>query len=74
MFWSLTCGALRYIVQVLVLVLRGDRSAQIEVLVLRHQVAVRAARFTDRIFTVAIESFSPRCRGCCTAAREARFS
>ena len=40
MFWSLAYGALRCILQFLVLVLRGDRSAQIEVLVLRHQVAV----------------------------------
>ena len=40
MFWSLDYGALRCTLQLLVLVLRGDRSAQIEVLVLRHQVAV----------------------------------
>jgi putative transposase len=39
-FWSLAYSSLRCIFQFLVLVLRGDRSTQIEVLVLRHQVAV----------------------------------
>lgn len=40
MFWSLAYSSLRCIFQFLVLVLRGERSTQIEVLVLRHQVAV----------------------------------
>jgi putative transposase len=39
-FWSLAYSSLRCIFQFLVLVLRGDRSTQIEVLVLRHQVTV----------------------------------
>jgi putative transposase len=39
-FWSLAYTALRCIFQFLVLVLRSDRSKEIEVLVLRHQVAV----------------------------------
>jgi putative transposase len=39
-FWSLAYSSLRCIFQFLVLMLRGDRSTQIEVLVLRHQVAV----------------------------------
>jgi hypothetical protein len=38
--WPLTYNALRCILQFLVLVLRRDRSKEIEVLVLRHQVAV----------------------------------
>jgi putative transposase len=38
--WSLTYNALRCILEFLVLVLRRDRSKEIEVLVLRHQVAV----------------------------------
>jgi hypothetical protein len=36
LFWSLAYSSLRCIFQFLVLVLRGDRSTQIEVLVLRH--------------------------------------
>ena len=40
MLWSLAYSSLRCIFQFLVLMLRGDRSTQIEVLVLRHQVAV----------------------------------
>ncbi|HEX8932830.1 MAG TPA: hypothetical protein VF788_01260 [Pseudonocardiaceae bacterium] len=40
MFWSLAYSSLPCIFQFLVLALRGDRSTQIKVLVLHHQVAV----------------------------------
>lgn len=40
MFWSFTYTTLRYIFQFLLLVLRRDRSEEIEILVPRHQVAV----------------------------------
>ena len=40
MFWSFAYGVLRCIFHFLVLVLRSERSTQIEVLVLRHQLAV----------------------------------
>jgi hypothetical protein len=39
-FWSFAYLALRRVFQLLVLVLRGDRSKEIEILVLRHQVGV----------------------------------
>ncbi|MGH3669545.1 MAG: integrase core domain-containing protein [Pseudonocardiaceae bacterium] len=67
MFWSLAYSSLRCIFQFLVLVLRGDRSTQIEVLVLRHQVAVlrRQVRSTDlqhadRVLLAALSRVLPR--------------
>jgi hypothetical protein len=39
-FWSFAYLALRRVLQLLALALRGDRSKEIEILVLRHQVSV----------------------------------
>jgi hypothetical protein len=40
MFWSVVYLALRRIFQLVVLALRHDRAKEIEILVLRHQIAV----------------------------------
>ena len=67
MFWSLAYSWLRCIFQFLVLVLRGDRSTQIEVLLLRHQVAVLRRQVhrpdpqrADRVVLAALSRVLPR--------------
>ena len=56
--------------QLLLVVLRRDRSKEIEILVLRHQVTVLNIKSLDRILRLPIESCSPPCPGCCTTSRE----
>jgi hypothetical protein len=70
----LTYNALRCILQFLVLVLRRDRSQEIEVLVLRHQVVVLHRQVHRPDLEPAIECCSPPCPGCCAVLGGARSS
>lgn len=53
MFWSFAYLALRRVFQLLVLLPRGDRSKEIEILVLRHQVSVLRRQVTRPDLTPA---------------------
>jgi hypothetical protein len=68
--WSFAYLALRRILQLLVLVLRGDRPKEIEILVLRHQVSVPRRQVhrpdltpPDRMLLAALSRLMRR-RGC----------
>jgi putative transposase len=58
MFWSVVYLALRRIFQLVVLALRHDRAKEIEILVLRHQIAVL------RLWDSKTQSQGLELRGC----------
>jgi putative transposase len=60
MFWSVAYVALW---RILLLLLRSDRPKEIEILVLRHQVAVLRRQVNRPDLKPPTASCSPRCRG-----------
>ncbi|MCW2916376.1 MAG: Integrase catalytic region [Actinomycetia bacterium] len=67
--WSLHYPVVRRVFQFLVLLGRGDRVKEIEILALRHQVAVLRRQVDRPDLAMGIVSCWPRCRGICRAAR-----
>jgi hypothetical protein len=81
MFWSFVYLALRRIFQLVVLALRHDRAKEIEILVLRHQIAVLRRQVhrpdlspADRISRLQTVSCLRRSLGCSAANLGACFS
>lgn len=69
MFWSLCCLALRWLLQLVLLRPRSQEFKELEIVVLRHELAVlrRQARrpqltTTDRVFLTAASRLLPRSR------------
>ena len=67
MFWSLLYLVLRRIFQLIVLLGRGERAKEIEILALRHQVAVLRRQVNrpdlndgDRVLLAALSRLLPR--------------
>jgi hypothetical protein len=67
-FWSFAYLALRRILQLLVLVLRGDRSKEIEISYSATRSESFAAKYGDQTAHRQIVWCSPRCHGWCAAA------
>ena len=64
MVWSLLYGLTRNTLGAMLLRIRGDAAKDIEILVLRQQLAVLAGRSTVRRLSQQTEYCSPRCRDC----------
>jgi hypothetical protein len=65
MMWSLLYGLTRSTLGVMLLRIRGDAAKDIEIMVLRHQLASCAGRSTARCRSPQTEYCSPRYRDCC---------
>jgi hypothetical protein len=70
MLWSLLYSLTRNTLGVLVLRVRGDAAKDVEILVLRHQLAVLRRQIgrpalepADRVLLAALSRFLPRARG-----------
>jgi len=68
-FWFLLYLVLCRIFQLLVLLGRGDRAKEIEILALRHQVAVLRRPVNRPDLNDGDRVLLPRCRGYCLAHR-----
>jgi hypothetical protein len=72
--WSVLYLLLGRILQLVVLFGRGDHVKEIEILVLRHQIAVLRRQVDRHDLNDGDRSCWPRCRGCCLGHRGRAFS
>jgi uncharacterized membrane-anchored protein len=73
-FWSSLYLALHRIFQLIVLTGRGERANEMEIIALRHQVAVPPRQANRPDINDGIGCCWLRCRGCCLARRGATSS
>ena len=68
-FWSFLYLILGRVLRILLLLMRGDRSKELEILTLRHQVAVLRRQVHCPDLGVETVSCWRSCHGCCLGLR-----